>query len=71
VNAQNYDILQLVQLPVNDDVQISVNGTGEAIGQIVERYNLPAVDATVDSPLKVDVKYDATEWRSMTKLKSR
>jgi CD109 antigen len=61
VNASNFDILQTIELPVNDKASISVSGRGDAIGQIVARYNLPAVETTINNPLTVDVKYDADE----------
>jgi CD109 antigen len=61
VNAQNFDILQTVDLPVNDTVKISVAGKGEAIAQIVERFNVPEVIQEKNDILKVDVKYNADQ----------
>jgi CD109 antigen len=61
INSGNYDILQIVEVPVNEKVTISVKGKGEAIGQMVRRYNLPEAQQTKEDILKVDVSYDASE----------
>jgi CD109 antigen len=59
VNSKNFDVLQVVELPVNSEVQISVQGSGEAIAQVVRRYNLPAVTAISKPVLSIDVQYDS------------
>jgi CD109 antigen len=61
VQSNNFDVLQIVELPVNDSVSVSVKGKGEVIAQVVERYNLPEVDKTAQDILKVDVNYDSTQ----------
>ncbi len=61
INSQNFDVLQIVELPVGDSVQISTQGNGEAIGQIVRRFNLPAVMIQSKPALTIDVKYDSTD----------
>ncbi len=61
VNAKNYDVLQMVEIPVSENVKISVEGQGEAIGQIVDRYNVPAAVRENEDILKIDVKYDADQ----------
>jgi CD109 antigen len=61
INKDNFDVLQVVQVPVNSQVEMTVNGTGDAIGQVVRRFNLPAVDTTTEQILNIDVKYDTTE----------
>ena len=61
INQENFDVLQIVEVPVNADVTIDVEGKGEAIGQVVTRYNMPDVDEVVEPMLTVDVQYDATE----------
>lgn len=61
ITQENFDVLQIVEVPVNADVTIDVEGEGEAIGQVVTRYNLPDVDEVVEPMLTVDVQYDATE----------
>ena len=61
VNKDNFDVLQIVPVPVNAPVEMTVTGKGDAIAQVVRRFNLPAVDETVEQILRVDVKYDTTE----------
>jgi CD109 antigen len=62
INKDNYDVLQTVAVPVNTPIDMAVTGTGNAIGQVVRRYNIPAVDTPADQQmLKIDVKYDTTD----------
>ena len=61
VQPGNFDVLQIVEIPVNADVTISTSGKGEAIGQVVRRYNLPEAGKTEQDILKVDVRYDSAE----------
>jgi CD109 antigen len=62
INKDNFDVLQIVQVPVNASIEMIVAGKGDAIGQVVRRYNLPAVDSTPAAQmLKIDVKYDTAE----------
>jgi CD109 antigen len=61
INKDNFDVLQIVEVPVNSQIEMAVNGSGDAIGQVVRRFNLPAVDTTTEPVLKIDVKYDTTE----------
>ncbi|MFC1978228.1 alpha-2-macroglobulin family protein, partial [Chloroflexota bacterium] len=62
INGDNFDVLQLVQVPVNVKIDMTVTGNGDAIGQVVRRFNLPAADSTPAAQmLKIDVKYDTAE----------
>jgi CD109 antigen len=61
VNAKNFDVLQIVELPVNSDIQVSVLGTGDAIAQVVRRYNIPAVTEVIKPALSINVQYDSSE----------
>lgn len=62
INKDNFDVLQLVQVPVNTEIEMTVTGKGDAIGQVVRRFNLPAADTTPAAQmLKIDVKYDTAE----------
>jgi CD109 antigen len=60
LEKENFDVLQVVEIPVNDTVKISTTGQGEAIAQVVKRFNLPEADKS-EEILKIDVSYDATE----------
>jgi CD109 antigen len=62
IDQTNFDVLQIIEIPVNSRVEMSVTGTGEAIGQIVRKFNEPAVDnAPAAQMLKIDVDYDTAE----------
>ncbi len=61
INKDNFDVLQIVQVPINSQIEMTVTGKGDAIGQVVRRFNLPAVESTAEQILKIDVKYDTTE----------
>jgi CD109 antigen len=61
IEKENFDVLQVLALPVNDNVKITTSGEGEAIAQVVTRFNLPGVERTEPDILKIDVEYDAAE----------
>jgi CD109 antigen len=60
ITQDNFDVLQIVDVPINEDVEISVEGNGEAIAQVVERFNLPEVEQG-EEILKIDVDYNTTQ----------
>jgi CD109 antigen len=62
INQSNFDILQIVEVPINSQIEMTIAGKGNAIGQVVRRFNEPAVDnAPAAQMLKIDVGYDTTE----------
>jgi len=61
LTPENFDVLQIVEIPINDVVEIKTTGKGEAIAQVVKRFNLPEVGTTENDILKIDVTYNATE----------
>jgi len=56
----NFDVLQVIEIPVNSQIEISATGKGEAVAQVVRRFNMPAADIG-ESILTIDVNYDVTE----------
>jgi CD109 antigen len=60
IKQNNFDVLQTVEVPVNGEVTISTEGRGDAIAQVVERYNLPQAEKG-DEILKINVNYDTTQ----------
>ena len=60
ITQDNFDVLQVVEVPVNEEVMISVEGRGEAIAQVVKRFNLPEAEQG-DEILKIDVDYNTTQ----------
>lgn len=62
IDQTNFDVLQVVEVPINAPIEMTVSGEGDAIGQVVRRFNVPSVDTTPAAQmLKIDVKYDTTE----------
>jgi CD109 antigen len=62
INKTNFDVLQMVDVPMNDQIIMTVTGKGDAIAQVVRRFNEPAADTTPAAQmLNIDVKYDTTE----------
>ena len=62
INKTNFDVLQMVDVSVNDQIIMTVTGKGDAIAQVVRRFNEPAADTTPAAQmLKIDVNYDTTE----------
>ncbi len=60
VNEQNFDILQIIELPVDKEIEISVAGRGESIAQVVRRFNMPEAEPG-DEIITISVDYDTTE----------
>jgi CD109 antigen len=60
INAQNYDVLQVIELPVDELVTISAAGKGEVISQLVKRFNIAGSDE-IEPVIGLDVEYDASE----------
>ncbi len=61
INQDNFDVLQMVEVPINATVSISAVGEGEAIAQVVTRFNLPQAEDTEEQVLKISVDYDTTQ----------
>ena len=60
ITPENFDILQIIEVPINDQVKITTEGKGEAIAQLVKRFNLPQAE-TGEDILRINVDYDTTE----------
>ncbi len=60
ITSQNFDVLQLVEVPINESVEIITQGKGEAIAQVVRRFNLPQAESG-EQILNIDVDYDVTQ----------
>jgi CD109 antigen len=60
ITQSNFDVLQVVEVPVNEEVTLVAEGRGEVIAQVVTRFNLPHEEQG-EEILKIDVNYDTTE----------
>ncbi len=61
LTPDNFDVLQIVQVPAGEPVKITAQGKGEAVGQVVRRFNVPDADKPAVETLAVDVSYDVTQ----------
>ncbi|MDD5094735.1 MAG: alpha-2-macroglobulin family protein [Dehalococcoidia bacterium] len=69
ITPENFDVLQIIDVPVDKEIQVLTAGKGEAIAQLVKRFNLPEVDQVTEPVMKVNVSYDATEVEVNDKVK--
>jgi CD109 antigen len=61
INQQNFDVLQIIEVPTGQEIVVTAEGKGEVIGQIVSRFNIPEAEEPEAEILKVSVDYDATQ----------
>jgi CD109 antigen len=62
IDGTNFDVLQIVEVPVNTLIEMKVTGKGDAIGQVVRRFNEPEADTEPAARmLEIDVNYDTNE----------
>ena len=61
ITQENFDVLQVIEIPINETVELNIEGEGEAIAQLVKRFNLPDVEAEGEEILRINVDYDTTE----------
>jgi CD109 antigen len=60
IRQNNFDVLQIVEVPINEEIKIIVEGEGEVMAQVVKRFNLPSTEKE-EEILKVSVNYDVTQ----------
>jgi len=61
VTPDNFDLLQMVELPVGGEYELAVDGKGKAVGQVVRRFNMPDAQPEALDVLSIEVDYDTTE----------
>ena len=59
IKQDNFDVLQVVGVSINEEVEMDVEGKGEAVVQVVRRFNLPEAEQG-EEILKIDVDYKTT-----------
>lgn len=60
IDSDNFDVLQVVEMPAGTDVTVSAEGRGEVVVQHVLRFNLPEADERGEV-FEIDVDYDTDE----------
>lgn len=59
INADNADVVQIVELPDGADLRISAAGSGRVVAQVVQRFNMPEVEPPPVEMFRIDVEYSA------------
>ncbi|HEX5166311.1 MAG TPA: alpha-2-macroglobulin family protein, partial [Thermomicrobiales bacterium] len=61
IDAENADILQLIEVPAGGTLTVETTGTGQVMGQAVRRYNQPETGAIERPIFDLSVDYSADE----------
>ena len=61
IDEMNADIVQIVSVPVGEDIRLVASGSGQAVVQLVHRFNLPSVEAQPLRVFEIDVDYSADQ----------
>ena len=59
VNESNFDVIQILDVPVGADLELSTEGKGKVVAQVVRRFNRPEVDPQPVEMFTIDVDYSA------------
>ena len=59
VDSSNFDVLQIAELPVGSDIELSAIGSGEARFQLVRIFNVFLRDDCISKDMTLEVVYDA------------
>ncbi len=61
IRPDNFDILQMVEVPVGPELKVTAQGKGEAIAQLVLRFSEPQAKDPKQQVIQIDVVYDTTD----------
>lgn len=61
LNRENYDVLQIIELPLDSQVKVTSEGKGQAIMQLVKRYNVLSDMPAQDETIKISVDYNTDQ----------
>ncbi|MDP2949906.1 MAG: alpha-2-macroglobulin, partial [Chloroflexota bacterium] len=56
IDQENFDVLQMVEVPLDADVEVEVAGKGQVVVQVVTRFNLPKPEKE-EEVFDIDVDY--------------
>ncbi len=57
ITGENADVMQMIEVPEHGSLEITAEGKGEAVIQVVRRFNLPEVDHETKQVFDIDVDY--------------
>ncbi len=62
VNAANSDVVQIITVPIGEPLRIAASkGDGEAVVQVVNRFNMPEVETRQVDAFRINVDYSADD----------
>ena len=61
VNESNFDVVQILDVPVGANLALSADGTGKVVAQVVRRFNRTEVDPQAIEMFTIDVDYSAED----------
>lgn len=61
VNESNFDVVQILDVPVGANLELSAEGKGKVVTQVVRRFNRPEVDPEATEMFTIDVDYSAED----------
>jgi CD109 antigen len=59
VNSTNFDVLQIVELPLMEKIKLTAGGSGETRFQLVRRFNVLLKNECIEKDMGLEVIYDA------------
>lgn len=68
LTPENADVLQTIELPLGDKLNVAVQGKGQAILQTVRRFNVAQALAQNQSAFQITVDYGTTEIQVNNKI---
>ncbi len=69
LNRENADVLQVIEVPQQAQLTLKAEGKGDAVMQIVKRYNLPQPKKEEPSDFQIRVDYNTSEVAVNDKVK--
>ncbi len=61
VNESNFDVIQILDVPVGANLELSAEGKGKVVAQVVRRFNRPEVDPAANDMFTIEVDYSAED----------
>lgn len=61
ITPENSDLLQVVEMPAGEEIEVRAEGKGKAVIQAVRRFNLPRPEVSAQQAFQLDVRYSAEE----------
>ena len=61
VDESNFDVVQILDVPVGANLELSAEGAGKVVAQVVRRFNRPEVDPQANEMFTIDVGYSAQD----------